>query len=98
MAEIAVIAALAVFALSVTLAFILISWRYGVVKGLLAALLLAKLLAAMFMLLGVDRPIATVKTKLGDFTITAMMLFLASSFVTTIYIAARLGDLDRIFK
>ncbi len=65
-------------------------------KALLSTLLAADIATAALILLGVDRPLFTLCTRLGCTTITALELLLATKLAATIYTALQRDKLEHI--
>ncbi|WFO75642.1 hypothetical protein J4526_01810 [Desulfurococcaceae archaeon MEX13E-LK6-19] len=94
--ELVAAAALAAFMLSITYAFVKIAERQGIAKAFIAALILADLFVILLMLLGIDRPLIIIKTRLGSTTITYLQVFLLLKVPFTIWSIVNREQLRRI--
>ena len=74
---------------SLAYSFVKLALAKGLDHALLGASILVDFSALLFMLLGIDRPLFLLCTKLGCVTITATMAFLAVKLPLTGYLAAK---------
>ena len=84
------------FMLSTAYIFVKISERYGLAKGFIALMLAADIYVVLLMLLGIDRPILVIKTRIGSITITILTLFLLIKIPMTIYSILKIEQLRKI--
>ena len=96
--EIAKAIILAVFLLSLTFVFttLIAKTSIGVVKSLIVTLIVAKVWIGVFYLMGIDRPLFVIKTKIGNTTVTAMMLLFLTTLATNLYFITRVEKLEKI--
>ncbi|BEP17066.1 hypothetical protein PYJP_04180 [Pyrofollis japonicus] len=81
---------------SVAYVFAKIFERAGFTKALLAISVLIDFYLIILWILGVDRPLYLVCTRIGCFTVTALMLFLPIKLLFTIYLVLRQEMLKRV--
>ena len=86
------------FMFTTTLAFIVLVWKtdLGVTKSIIVTLLLMKVWIGVFYLMDVDREFFIVETRIGSFTVTAMMILFVSTLIANVYLIARMENLRRI--
>lgn len=82
--------------LSVAYLFAKVFERGGFVKALLASSILIDFYLLLMYLLGIDRPLYLVCTRIGCITITALMLFIPLKLMFTLYLVVRQEALRRI--
>ena len=89
---------LATFMVSLTIIFVTLvaKTQTGVTKSLIVTLLIAKVWTGIFYLMGIDKPVVIIRTKLGDATITAMMLLFLTTLITNIYFITRIEKIQKI--
>ena len=74
---------------SLAYSFVRLSLARGIDYALLGASILVDFFTLMLMVLGIDRPLFILCTKLGCATVTAAMVFLAFKLPLTGYLAAK---------
>ncbi len=67
-------------------------------RGIIAVSVMADLGAAALLVLGVDRPLFLLCTRLGCVTVTAMTLFLAAKIPATVYLVAKRKTLEKLLE
>ena len=89
---------LGMFMLSLTAIFIILvaKTQIGIAKSLIVTLIIAKIWIGIFYLMGIDRPIIIIKTRLGQATITAMMLLFLTTLATNLYFISRIEKIQKI--
>ena len=95
--DLAVVAAIVAFVLAAAYVFTKITMQLGLAKGFIAVMILADIYAVMFMLLGIDRPLFIVSTRLGSITVTALELFLLVKIPLTVYSIIKMKALQQVF-
>lgn len=84
------------FMFSAAYIFVKISEKYGLTKGFISLMIVVDIYTVAFMLLGIDRPLFIIYTRLGSITVTALMLFLIIKIPFTIWTIARTAKLQKI--
>lgn len=92
------LAVLFVFGLSTLLYMFLVYRGVGIVKSLVIVLIFVKIFAGVLYLVGVDRPLWIIHTRVGDATVTAMQLLLLSALIANAWLMSRASDLERFFR
>ena len=91
-------AVLIVFSLATVLYMFLVYRGVGVVKSLVMVLVFVKIFAGVLYLVGVDRPLFIVHTRVGSTTITAMQLLLFSALFANLWLWGRAAELEKWFR
>ncbi len=68
----------------------------SITRSIIAVSVMADLGAAALLVLGVDRPLFLLCTRLGCITVTALTLFLAAKIPTTIYLILNRERLEKL--
>jgi len=84
------------FMVSAAYVFVKIAEKYGVTKGFIALMLLVDVYAVALMILGIDRPLFIIYTRLGSITVTALMIFLIIKIPFTIWTIAKSAKLQQV--
>lgn len=78
-------AVLTAFMLATALVFVK-TVPHGFMKAVAASMIIADLFLAVFLVLGIDRPLFIINTRLGSVTVTALMMFMLIKIPLTLYI------------
>ena len=87
---------LAAFIIGLSYIFVKVAERYGLTKAFIALMMAADVFAAMLLVLGIDRPLFVISTRLGSITVTALTLFLLIKIPMTIYTIIKSEQLRKI--
>jgi len=87
---------LAAFIVSIAYIFTRIALQHGMTKAFIAVMILVDIYAVILMILGIDRPIFIVTTRLGNATVTALELFLLVKIPLTVYIIIKSEQLQQV--
>ncbi|MCD6085186.1 MAG: hypothetical protein J7J20_06590 [Desulfurococcales archaeon] len=87
---------LAAFILSLAYVFARVAQQHGMTKAMIAVMVLVDIYAIALCLLGIDRPLFVVTTRLGNAAVTALELFLLVKIPLTIYIIIKSKQLQQV--
>ena len=87
---------LAAFIVSLSLIFVKTAEKYGLAKAVIALMITADVFTVMLLVLGIDRPLFIITTRVGSLTVTALMMFLIVKIPFTIWTIAKSSKLQRV--